>query len=156
MGYVFQKSPIFVSRPKFCVEIKQTRKSPCGKPQEAYCLRRKLSEDNLSWQGTPVLVGGYPSPDVGRPHPVLGGRFHPDLGVTHSGWGYPIFSWPGGTLLWGTPWKGPGTSHWGTPHKGHWDQWNYYGMEMGYPPEKTWDQWKYYRMEMGYTLPSPG
>ena len=25
-------------------------------------------------------------------------------------------------------------------------------MEMGYPPERTWDQWKYYGMEIGYPL----
>ena len=32
-----------------------------------------------------------------------------------------VLTWPGGTTSWGTPWKGT------------WDQWKYYGMEMGYP-----------------------
>ena len=32
------------------------------------------------------------------------------------------------------------TPSWGTPH-----------MRLGYPLERTWDQWKYYGMEMGYT-----
>ena len=38
---------------------------------------------------------------------------------------------PSGTGV--PPWKGPGTSHWGTTLERTWDQWKYYGMEMGYP-----------------------
>ena len=40
-------------------------------------------------------------------------------------------------LIWGPPplfWKGPGTSHRDTPLEKTWDQWKYYGKEMGYPP----------------------
>ena len=63
----------------------------------------------------------YPVLTKSVPHPVLAGR------VLIQSW--PEESWD--TLL--------GRS-----------QWNYYGMEMGYPLERTWDQWKYYGMEMGY------
>ena len=37
-----------------------------------------------------------------------------------------------------------------SPKKGHGTSGSIMGMEMGYPLERTWDQYKYYGMEMGY------
>ena len=88
-----------------------------GIPTAAYQLLHLLS-----------YPGGYPIPGQEEPHTWLQG--------------YPI-------LDWGTPRKRPGTSHWGTPRKDMgpvevlWDG-------DGVSPERTWDQWKYYGMEMGY------
>ena len=62
------------------------------------------------------LVTGVPHRNDIGPVELLwdgDGNPHPCLGL-----GYP-------------PGKGPGTSHWGTPPERTWDQWNYYGMEMG-------------------------
>ena len=56
---------------------------------------------------------------------------------------HPVFA--GGTPsspFWGVPRSSPGQgtplsgTGWSTPWKGTSDQWNYYGMEMGYPPRK--------------------
>ena len=128
----------------------------------------------------PDLAGGTPSWASQRVHHLVLARGVPQfwLGGTPSwpGQGYPILSWLGEvcailtwwgvTLFWSTPClglgvtlpgtgvpprKGPGTTHCRTPRR-TWDQWKYYGMEMGYPPERIWDQWKYYGMEMGYPL----
>ena len=52
-----------------------------------------------------------------------------DWGTTCLRLGYPHLGL--GTV----PRKGPGTSHW-VPLERVWDQWRYYGMEMGYPPRK--------------------
>ena len=61
-----------------------------------------------------------------------------------TGWGVP-HPWPGRYPISGrgTPWEG--TSHWGTLPERTWDQWKYYGMEMGYP--RVWTDrrlWKQY------------
>ena len=88
--------------------------------------------------GYPIL--GYPSPlfwpGQGVPYPWAGGREYPILGTPS-----PILTWPP-IQEWGTPWKGNGTSHWSTPSQGPWTS------HWGTP--RTWDQWKYYGMEMGY------
>ena len=51
---------------------------------------------------------------------------HPTV-LSQGGGGY-LVPGQGGSLR-----KGPGTSHW-VPLERTWDQWKYYGMEMGYPP----------------------
>ena len=72
-----------------------------------------------------------------HPSPVIGG------GLTQGGtskqrypspWDRVQHKWDRVPLAWG----------WGNPPERTWDQWKYYGMEMGATLEKTWDQWKYY------------
>ena len=103
-----------------------TRKSSCGKPQEAYRQRHNLFKHNLSPEG------GYPILSwLGVPHPVL------------IGGGYPILSWLGGY---------PILSWLGVPHLDlarwvpHPDLAGGYPPGLGYllpgtgvPPERTWD-----------------
>ena len=116
-----------------------TRKSSCvnarGIPSAALHLGRGgRSIPSLArgaphpWlKGTPSLVGGTPS---GYPpiltHPSLGrgtlcwGTLHPDLARVTPSWGTPCANLAG------------------VPQERTWDQWEYYGMEMGYPPcERT-------------------
>ena len=91
--------------------------------------------------------GGYPSPSQGVPRPDLAG------GYPILTWpGDPILSWPGGYQI--LTWPGGGTPGWVSPH-----------LELGYPhlglvtvipSERTWDQWKYYGMEMGVPHPKIG
>ena len=78
--------------------------------------RKRHTARHVASTPSAVLSWGTPLPP---PHPDLAG-------------GTP--SLVGGTPSWGTPGKGLGTSHWGTP-----------------PPERTWDQWRYYGMDMGYS-----
>ena len=89
-----------------------------------------------------VLSGGTPSlgttqswPGQGVPHPRTRGCPHPRIG----GW-YPGVP-PSPDLDRGYPIPGQG----GAPIPG-------LGVGiLGYPPERTWDQWKYYGMEIGYS-----
>ena len=72
---------------------RQTRKSSCGKSQEAYRPRRNLSKCNLSQGYLSPGQGSTPSgPDLEVPHPDLAGgipQFWPG--------GYPILTWMGGS-----------------------------------------------------------
>ena len=97
----------------------------------------------LIWPGgTPTCGQGVPHPWPGRQVPCLGGT--------------PILTWPGGiqSLAGGSPRKDIGSVEvlWmemGYPRKHMrpmvvlWDG-------DGVHPERTWDQWKYYGIEMGY------
>ena len=88
----------------------------------------------LSWgRGTPSLAGGYP---------IL------------AWWGYPIPSQ--GVPYLGLPLSREGTwdqSLGYTPLKGHGTSRSIMRWKWGTSQERTWDQWKYYGMEMGYLLP---
>ena len=90
--------------------------------QEAYCpLCIKYSTCCPIPGGTPNLATGVPIPWWGYPIPGQGNT--PSQAP-------PVLTWLGEPHPW-TGRKGSGTSHWGTPWKGTWDQWKYYGMEMG-------------------------
>ena len=89
----------------------QTRQST----QEAYRLpRSKYSLCCPSWDGVP------PSQVGSTPHPDLAGGG----GTPSQDGGYPVLGYPLHSDLDGR----------GTPGKRRWDQWKYYGMEMGNPP----------------------
>ena len=96
------------------------------------------------WRGIPSLAGGYPSP-----------------------WLRGIPCWPGqeGSHTWpgGVPYPGVQPVRTWVPHQEPplWDQWKYYGKEMGYP--RVWTDWKHYLLlyfaiiifvnELHYLLP---
>ena len=65
-----------------------------------------------------VLSQGYPTP--GRDTPSLAGAPHPYQGLPH-----PISDMGPVEVLWDGD---------GVPPERTWDQWKYYGMEMGLPP----------------------
>ena len=116
---------------------KPARQSSCGKPWEAYSPHRNLSKHNLFWLvggggSTPVLLrlGRYCSPALAGGNPAGTGLPLPGTGVLPTLLGVPS---PGTQVL-------PG---------------RVLGPVTGLPPERTWDQWKYYGMEMGYLFPPP-
>ena len=116
-------SNLFVTATVDCITVGSnklsTRKSSCGKPQEAYCLHRNLSKHNLFWGGgtpsSPVLDGRVPHLlmfQIGEEYPILSCARqipHPVLfqivGVPHFpgcrlsypllNRGYPFLSLPG-------------------------------------------------------------
>ena len=83
----------------------------------------------LDWGEAPILS----CPRQGVPHPVL----------SQTWVGYPILSFP---RQGGTP-PSPGWE--GVPHP-LLERGVHYPVMARVPLEKTWDQWKYYGMEMGY------
>ena len=98
------------------------------------CTACGITCPSVTWRGVPYPVLArwrYPSPDLTRGVPEFW------LGGTPSwpGWEYPILYClaPPPNWDWGTPRKGPGTSHWNAPER-TWDQWKYYGN--GVPPRK--------------------
>ena len=105
----------------------------------------------LAWGG-----GGLPHPILegcstirfwmeGTPSSPWGGTPSSPGPTSSPGWGYPIQSW---LQLPHQDWVSP---TWGWVHPGKdmgpvevlWDR-------DGVPTERTWDQWRYYGMEMGY------
>ena len=100
---------------------------------------------------------------MGRGYPILScprtGRSTPSCLVPE--WGgvpHPVLfemEVPDPLLDWGVPHpllNGGGE----VPPEDTWDQWKYYGMEMGYHTGRPCDQSKYYGMEMGYPSPTTG
>ena len=75
----------------------------------------------LSWLGgypSLVLVSGYPflsHPGSGYPSSILARLGYPNMGYPQLALGWPL----------------PRTLGTGVPPEGTWDQWKYYGMEMG-------------------------
>ena len=133
-----------------------TRKSSCGKPQEAYHPRHNLSQHNLSEGGVPHPWPGS-TPSWGTQHPDLArGVPHPWLRGLPPLWGTPILTWlenpifsQGVPGIPSHPDLGPVT---GVPsQKGHGTSGSIMGWRWGPPLERTWNQWKYYGMEMEIT-----
>ena len=108
----------------------QTWQPSCGKPQEAY-------RPGITCPSVTDLAGGVP-------HPVLaGGVPHPDpiMGYPPARTGVP----PGRDLK-------PVT---GVPPERTWDQWKYYGMEMGYPQKGHWTSGSIMGWRWGKPSPPP-
>ena len=131
-----------------------TRQSSCvntrGIPPAVYQVLPLLS---YSTGVPPSLAGGVPYRWMGR-YPISGqGVSHPWWGVPYP-WmgryppyldrGYPILTWLG------HPHPDLDLARVPSPRR---DLGSVIGIplqSLGYPPERTWDQWKYYGMEMGY------
>ena len=120
--------------------------SPNRSENKKVLLRERKRHTARHVSSAPSVVlsqgGGYLIPGQGLPIPGQG-IHHPWTGGTPSLAGVPS-CWP----VLGYPWGGT------------WDQSLGYplGRDLGpvtgvTPPERTWDQWKYYGMEMGYPLP---
>ena len=93
------------------------------------------------------LSRGYPIPSQGIPYPDLAGGY-PSWAIRLPSW----LGWAGG--------GGGGLAHpWPLGYPilaGGRECYPRMGCPLlgtGVPPERTWDQWKYYGMEMGYPLP---
>ena len=103
-------------------------------PNKKVLLRERKRHTDRCVSSTPSAVlsrKGTPSPARGYPIPGWEEGVLPSWGTSPSwpGWGVP-HPWTGGYPC---PDLGPVT---GVPLERTWDQWKYYGMEIGYPPRK--------------------
>ena len=112
--------------------------------------RRTDRSKNCPW--FVLQRGGVPHPCPGWWVPIL--TWPEECPIPVLARGYPILTWsgvypiaflPGGTPSW-PGWRG--TPSW--PGQSFLPSWPGYGT----PKEVTWDQWKYYGIEMGYSPPS--
>ena len=138
--YNFKDFEIFyiAFRSTFVRKYIQIRQSSCVKARDILHLLSHPEGYPIWLEGTPSLARGTLSWNTPCPD-LAGGTSSLTGGVPHTG--VPPL-WPGWVVP--HPWSG-GTPSLGNPVEKTWDQWKYYGMEIGNPPVWT-DRhlWKQY------------
>ena len=116
--------------------------------------------DPIPARGLSIPGWGVPHPDLARGVPLSCGTTPswPGRGYPIPGWGCtPVIGYPLSWPSWGYPIMGYPYPDYG-PVTGVYSRKDLGPVEVlcngdGVPPERTWNEWKYYGMEMGYPLP---